>query len=139
MKWIKYIQYIFLAISVATLAYLVFTMTQGTVDAGVDIMLKWAYFSLAACVIVALVFPIADLFTNPKGAIKTLVYLVACVAIIGGCYMMSSAEPVVNSAGGFFEDPFTLKVTDTGLYTAYIAMALSIVAAIGSEIAAALK
>ena len=29
MKWIKYIQYLFVAISVATLAYLVFSMTQG--------------------------------------------------------------------------------------------------------------
>ncbi len=139
MKWIKYIQYLFVAISVATLAYLVFSMTQGNEAAGVDIMLKWAYVSLAVAIIVSLVFPIANLFSNPKGAGKTLLYLLACVVIIGGCYMMSSTEPVVNSAGGFFEDPFTLKITDTGLYTAYITLVITAVAAIGSEIFAALK
>ena len=139
MKWIKYVEGALLGISVITLIYFLVTMVQGTEDAGVDIMLKWAYVMLAVCVLVAIIFPVVDMFTSPKGAGKTLLYFVGFVAIIGVCYLLSSAEPVVNSAGGFFEDPFTLKLTDTGLYTAYIALAITIIVAIGSEIAAALK
>ncbi len=139
MKYIKYIKYLFLLISVLTLVYFIISGVAGNTETGADVMLKWAYVSLALTVLATIIFPLINLFTNPKGAVRSLVGLVVVLIVIGVCYALSSAEPVVDSSGGFFENPVTLKLSDTGLYAAYIAMAATVLIAIVGEIINAFK
>ena len=79
------------------------------------------------------------MITNPKAAIKALIGLVVAAAIVGGCYALSSAAPVPNSAGGFFEDAFELRFTDTILYIAYLALGGCVLSILAGTVKNAIK
>ncbi len=133
MKKLSIIQYVLIAISVITVAlYFV-----GASD--VDLMLIWGYILLGIAVAAVIILPLLNLVKNPKGAVRSLVGLAIVVVLAGICYALSSDTPVVNSAGGFFEDSTVLKISDTGLYLTYIALAVAILVAIGGEIRNAFK
>ena len=87
----------------------------------------------------ALISPVKNLFTSPKAALTTLIGLIVVALIIGGAWMLSSAAPVPNSAGGFFEDAFELKFTDTLIYVTYLVGGVSLLAILAGEIRNAIK
>lgn len=136
MKNIKYIKYAFLLISVLTLLYFV---VSPNVETAVSVMLRWAYISLGLTVLVTILFPLVNLITNPRGAMRSLIGLGIVVVVIAVCYALSSTTPVPNSAGGFFEDAAVLKLSDTGLYAGYVALAATVLVVIGGEIRNAFK
>ncbi|MBE5034547.1 hypothetical protein [Gallalistipes aquisgranensis] len=133
MKNLSIIQYILIAISVITVA--MYFLGLGDVDP----MLIWGYILLGIAVAAVIILPLFNLVKNPKGAVRSLVGLGIVVVLAAICYALSSDAPVVNSAGGFFEDSAVLKISDTGLYLTYIALAVAILAAIGGEIRNAFK
>ncbi len=133
MKNLSIIQYILIAISVITVA--MYFLGLGDVDQ----MLIWGYILLGIEVAAVIILPLFNLVKNPKGAVRSLVGLGIVVVLAAICYALSSDAPVVNSAGGFFEDSAVLKISDTGLYLTYIALAVAILAAIGGEIRNAFK
>lgn len=130
MKSLNLVKYLFLAIGAATL----FTLFFMNEDAAAGIMLTWAYILLGLTVVVTLLMPLINLAKNPKGAVRSLVGLAIVVVVLGVCYAMSSDAPIVNSAGGYFDNPAELKLSDTGLYAAYFAMAATILVVIYGEI-----
>ena len=133
MKNLSIIQYILIAISVITVA--MYFLGLGDVYP----MLIWGYILLGIAVAAVIILPLFNLVKNPKGAVRSLVGLGIVVVLAAICYALSSDAPVVNSAGGFFEDSAVLKISDTGLYLTYIALAVAILAAIGGEIRNAFK
>ena len=133
MKNLSIIQYILIAISVITVA--MYFLGLGDVDP----MLIWGYILLGIAVAAVIILPLFNLVKNPKGAVRSLVGLGIVVVLAAICYALSSDAPVVNSAGGFFEDSAVLKISDTGLYLTYIALAVAILAAIRGEIRNAFK
>ena len=142
MKWVKYVEYVLFAITIVCLASLFFlpkVAHMGDMHADCEWILWWLYGIVAIGIVAALLSPIKNMITNPKAALKTLIGLVVAVAVIGGCYALSSAAPVPNSAGGFFEDVFDLKFTDTVLYLAYLAAGVSILSILVGEIRNAIK
>lgn len=142
MKWIKYVQYVLFALSIVAFASLFFLPQmeyKGEMHAETDMFLWWAYAILVIGIIAALISPIKNLFSSPKSAITALIGLVVAAAVIGGCYALSSAAPVPNSAGGFFEDAFELKFTDTVLYIAYLALGASVISILFGEVKNLLK
>lgn len=136
MKWVKYVEYVLFAITIVCFASLFFlpkVSHMGDMHANCEWMMLWMYGIVIIGIIAALISPIKNMITNPKSALKTLIGLVVAAAIIGGCFALSNATPVPNSAGGFFEDVFELRFTDTILYIAYLALGgcvLSILAGI---------
>ncbi len=142
MKWIKYVEYALFAISVVVFASLFFlpqVQHMGDMHANCEWMLWWVYGIVGIGIVAALISPVKNLFTTPKAAVKALVGLVVAAVVIGGCYALSSATPVPNSAGGFFENPFDLKFTDTMLYLVYLALGISVVAILAGEVRNAIK
>lgn len=142
MKWIKYVQYVLFAVSIVAFASLFFLPQmeyKGEMHAQTDWMLWWAYAILVIGIIAALISPIKNLFSSPKSALTALIGLVVAAAVIGGCYALSSAAPVPNSAGGFFEDAFELKFTDTVLFVGYLALAGGVISILVGEIRNILK
>ena len=133
MKNLSIIQYILIAISVITVA--MYFLGLGDVDP----MLIWGYILRGIAVAAVIILPLFNLVKNPKGAVRSLVGLGIVVVLAAICYALSSDAPVVNSAGGFFEDSAVLKISDTGLYLTYIALAVAILAAIVGEIRNAFK
>lgn len=142
MKWVKYVEYVLFAITIVCFASLFFLPKvehMGDIHANCEWMLWWMYGIVIIGIIAALISPIKNMITNPKAAIKALIGLVVAVAIVGGCYALSSAAPVPNSAGGFFEDAFELRFTDTVLYIAYLALGGCVLAILAGTVKNAIK
>ena len=142
MKWVKYVEYVIFAITIVCFASLFFLPEvehMGDMHANCEWMLWWMYGIVIIGIIAALISPIKNMITNPKAAIKALIGLVVAVASIGGCYALSSAAPVPNSAGGFFENVFDLRFTDTMLYLAYLALGGGVLAILAGSFRSAIK
>ena len=142
MKWVKYVEYVLFAISIVCFASLFFlpqVQHMGDMHADCEWILWWMYGIVGIGIVAALASPVKNLFTSPKAAIKALVGLVVAAAVIGGCYALSSAAPVPNSAGGFFEDVFELRFTDTVIYLTYLVAGVSILSILAGEIRNAIK
>ena len=142
MKWDKYVEYVLFAITIVCFASLFFlpqVQHMGDMYADVEWMMMLTYAIVGIGIVCALISPIKNLFSSPKAALKALIGLVVPAAVVFGCYALSSAAPVPNSAGGFFENAFDLKFTDTMLYLTYLVGGVSIVAIIAGEIRNAIK
>lgn len=127
MKYLSIIRYVLLTISVLT----VLLYFAGASD--VDLMLNWAYILLGLTVAVSLIFPVVNIIQNPKGAMGTLIGLAVVAIVVGICYSFASDATIVTAVKTF-DNPLELKLSDTGLYAAYIALASAILAAIGGEV-----
>lgn len=98
-----------------------------------DLLLYWSYALLFITIAVLIVFAIVgfvnNLKINPKGALRSLLVLVAMVALLGITYSIGSGE-LLNIPGyeGSDNNPTTLKVTDMWIYSMYFMLAISIVA-----------
>ena len=142
MKWVKYVEYALFAITIVCFASLFFLPKvehMGDMHANCEWMMWWMYGIVIIGIIAALISPVKNMITNPKAAIKALIGLVVAVVIVGGCYALSSAAPVPNSAGGFFEDAFELRFTDTVLYIAYLALGGCVLAILAGTVKNAIK
>ena len=151
-KYVKYLSYLLLLLGVGVFAYFVIasvmfpeTSTEfpvGTVGSamGVDVMLIYAYIIFAIALVLAIVFPLINIISNPKGAMRTLVGLVVMIVIFGISYLCSSDTPVPNpAANGYFDNPVTLRLTDVGLYAGYAMFALTLLVILWGEIRSAFK
>ncbi len=86
-----------------------------------DVVLQWAKVLFFATTGLSLLFPIIQLVTNPKGAVKGLAGLVVLGLIILISYSLSDGT-LLDLPGSTIEDnnPATLRFADTVLYTMYI-------------------
>lgn len=134
MKYLSYIKYLFLAISVVIMA-----LFAAGIGDGVDYMLYWAYVLLGLCIAAVIILPLMQVIENPKGAVGSLLGFAAVAVVVGVSYALSTDVPVVNSAGGMFENPFELRLSDTGLYTTYFTLAATILVSVGGEVRNMLK
>ncbi len=98
-----------------------------------DLMLYWAYALLAITIVVLVLFAIIgfvqNLKLNRKGAISSLLTLVALAALLGITYSIGSGELLhIPGYEGADNNPTTLKMTDMWIYSMYIMLVISIVA-----------
>ena len=79
---------------------------------------------------------------NPAGIKKTLASVAIIVVVVGAAvaYALSNAGLAIrNSAGGVFDDPFELVITESSIIVTYVAFVATVIAAVFSEIRNALK
>lgn len=100
-----------------------------------DELIWWAYILLGITIILALVFPIGRLLTNPKQAVKTLIAVVGICLLVLIAYSMSDGT-IMNLPGYDGPDNVegTLKFADTILFTMYFLGIGAILAIIVTEI-----
>ena len=128
-KALSLLKYILLAIGLITV---ILVIVRG--DAGVGTMLTWGYVLLGIGVLAAVLFPLFNLAQNPKGAMSNLMGLGVVVVILVIAYALSSGEPIRLATGEMYEDAGSLKLTDTGLYTTYVALVGAVLVAVLGEI-----
>ena len=94
-----------------------------------DQIMWWTYALLGLSVAVAIVFPLYQLFTNPKQAVRTLILAAGAAIIVFIAYSLADGT-IMNIPGytGPDNNPETLKFTDMIIYVMYIAS----IAALGS-------
>lgn len=127
-KLLSLLKYVLLAISVVMI---ILVMVNG--EDAVSGILRWAYVLLGLAIAASVLFPLFNLAQNPKGALRTIVGLGVVALIVGIAWAMSSDEAIVTAVDTF-DKSFDLKITDTGLYTAYFALGAAVVVSVIGEI-----
>lgn len=102
--------------------------------------LSWAYILFFAAAAITIIFSVINIVINPKGIKKGIIALVGAVVIIIIAYLMADDTvlemPYFTGKGN---DPTTLKWVDTGMFTAYILVALAFLAIIWSSVSRIFK
>ncbi|MBR6001689.1 MAG: hypothetical protein IK045_02380 [Bacteroidales bacterium] len=128
------------ALLVASVVILLVAWLGGFSDAGVNLLLGWAYGMLGlaiAAIICVGIFITAT--THPKNLIK-LCIVVAGVAVIALlCWVLAKGNPAVGYTGAVPPSQGTLKLTDAVLNLTYLVGGAAIVAIIFSEIYSAIR
>lgn len=151
-KYIKYLSYVLLLLGVGVFVYFVVASVLypepatefpvGTVGnaMGVNVMLIYAYVVFAVALVLAIMFPLINIISNPKGAMRTLIGVVAMLVIFFVSYLLSSDAPVPNpAANGYLTNSAVLKLTDVGLYAGYAIFVIAILVILWGEIRSAVK
>lgn len=100
-----------------------------------DVLLHWAKALFFVTAGLSLLFPIIQLVTNPKGAVKGLAGLVGLGLIILIAYSLSDAT-LLNLPGytGADNNPASLQFADTVLYTMYILGIGTVLSIVATEV-----
>ena len=131
-KYAKWLFYVLMIVTAGVLALFYFVGYDNTtmVAAGpardpqyLDVLMYWMY-ALLALGIVCVLFSTGKQFfsmlrTEPKAAVKGVLYLVLLVALFAGAYAISSDEPIAINGKAFTESG-VLKFTDVCIYVQYV-------------------
>lgn len=139
----SYIFYILMAITafVLVMFYCVGYDNMSSVTGGAfvtdpeytDLLMYWMYVLMAVGIVLVVVFGcaqfVANIKTDPKGAVKSVGAVVAMVALFVAAYAVSSDAPIlINNTA--FEDKNILVLADVCIYVQYVLFTVCLAAAI---------
>ena len=130
------------ALFVITLALVGWAVVSGGAEVAISWNLLWGYALLVAAIVSVICAAIKGTITNPAGLKNTLIAVAIVVVVIGaalGVALSHDGLVVPNSAGGVFDDPFELAISETGIIVTYIVAAATILVTIISEVRNVLK
>ena len=98
-----------------------------------DLLMYWMYVLMAVGIVLVVVFGctqfVANIKTDPKGAVKSVGAVVAMVALFVAAYAVSSDAPIlINNTA--FEDKNVLVLADVCIYVQYVLLTVCLAAAI---------
>ncbi len=131
MKYLSILRYVLLVVSVLVVAVPFATMTGD--QPSVDAMLNFAYAILGATAVLAVLLPALNLAKNPAGAVRSLLGLAVVAVVFGVAYAMSDSTPVVT-VSDTYDNVLELRLSDTGLFATYFAMATTVVSIAALEV-----
>lgn len=94
--------------------------------------LNWSYLLLLIAAVLALIFPIISIFSNPKKLKGTLIGLLVIVVFVGIAYLLASDVPVPSKEEAAAS---TLRIVDTGFIMLYVLLAVAVLGLLVSTIA----
>ncbi len=98
-----------------------------------------AYIALALCILMALLFPIFNIISNPKVLVKSLIGLAVIVAVGFLIYSMSSNELTKLQLMDYKITETTSRQVGAALYGTYLIGALSVLAILYAELSSFFK
>jgi glucan phosphoethanolaminetransferase (alkaline phosphatase superfamily) len=101
-------------------------------------IIMWCYALAIIAAAAAIIFPMFNIFTNPKGARSVLVG-VAALAIVAGISYGVAGDEVLKSYHTYGTTPAESKLVSTGLILFYLLAGGAIIAAIYSEVSKIFK
>jgi len=138
----KMLNMVLVALFVITLAFVGWAVISGGSEVAISWNLMWGYALLVAAVVSVLCAAIKGTITHPAGLKGTLIAVVIVIAVVGaalGVALSHNGLVVPNSAGGVFDDPFELAISETGIVVTYIVAAAAILVTVVGEVRNALK
>lgn len=98
-----------------------------------DLLMYWIYVLMVVGIVLVVVFGfaqfVANIKTDPKGAVKSIGSIAAMVVLFVAAYAVSSDAPIlINNT--LFEDKGTLVLADVCIYVQYVLFSVCLVAAI---------
>ena len=125
-----------------TLALVGWAVWSGGSEVAVSWNLLWGYTLLAAAIVGVLVAALKGTITNPAGLKKTMLAVVLVVVVLGAAIAYALGHDgltIPNSAGGVFDDPFELVVSEAGLIVTYVVAASALLITLYAEVRNAIK
>ena len=130
------------ALFVITLALVGWAVVSGGAEVAISWNLMWGYALLVVAIVSVICAAIKGTITNPAGLKNTLIAVVLVVVVVGaalGIALSHDGLTIPNSAGGVFDNPFDLAISETGIIVTYIVAAAAILVTIAGEVRNALK
>ena len=137
------------AISVIVFALFLFggselDMKDNKVYAYTDVLIYWTYALGILSVVTVLFFVvkdfIAELAESPSAALKKIAGPIALIVLLLVTYAIGDTTPLkLNEEAQRFNAPFWLKFSDMWIYSVYVLLFLTIVAAIAGAVKSALN
>ena len=127
---------------VITLALVGWAIISGGSEVAISWNLIWGYTLLVAAIVSVICAAIKGTITNPAGLKNTLIAVAIVVVVVGaalGVALSHDGLVIPNSAGGVFDKPFELAISETGIIVTYIVAAAAILVTIVGEVRNALK
>lgn len=95
-----------------------------------DLLMYWMYALVAAGIVIVVLFVIAQFFAtlknNPRSAIKSVLGIIAIVALFVVANVLADTTPIKMADGALFEDEFNLRLSDVCIYVQYVLLAVSV-------------
>lgn len=133
---------VLVALFVITLAFVGWAVISGGSDLAISWNLMWGYTLLVAAIVSVICASIKGTITHPAGLKNTLIAVAIVIVVVGaalGVALSHKGLVVPNSAGGVFDNPFDLAISETGIIVTYIVAAAAILVTIVGEVRNALK
>ena len=130
------------ALFAVTLALVGWAVVSGGSEVAINWNLIWGYVLLVAASVGVLCAAIKGTITNPAGLKNTLIAAVIVIVVVGaalGVALSHDGLVVPNSAGGVFDNPFELVISETGIVVTYVVAAAAVLVTIVGEVRNVLK
>ena len=127
---------------VVTLALVGWAVVSGGSEVTISWNLLWGYALLVVAVVSVICAAIKGTITHPAGLKNTLIATAIVVVVVGialGVALSHDGLVIPNSAGGVFDNPFDLVISEAGIIVTYIVSAATILVTIVGEVRNALK
>ena len=138
----KKLNMLMVGLFVVTLALVAWAMISGGSEVAISWNLIWGYALLVTAVVSVIWAAIKGTITHPAGLKNTLIAVGIVVVVVGvalGISLSHDGLVVPNSAGGVFDDPFELVISETGILVTYVVAAATLLVTIYGEVRNALK
>ena len=138
----KKLNILMVGLFVITLALVGWAIISGGSEVAISWNLIWGYTLLVAAIVSVICAAIKGTITNPAGLKNTLIAVAIVVVVVGaalGVALSHDGLVIPNSAGGVFDKPFELAISETGIIVTYIVAVAAIVVTIAGEVRNALK
>ena len=125
-----------------TLALVLWAVVSGGSEVAISWNLLWGYALLVTAVVCVLWAAIKGTITHPAGLKNTLIAVAIVVVVVGaalGYALSHDGLTIPNSAGGVFDDPFELVISETGILVTYVVAAATLIVTLVGEVRNALK
>ena len=112
-------------------------VVSGGDEGAISWNLVWGYALLVGAIVSVLLSAIKGTITNPAGLKKTMLAIVLVVVVVGAALFIALGHDgivIPNSAGGVFDDPFELVISEVGILVTYVVAAASIIVTLYTEV-----
>ena len=120
-----------------TAAMVGWAVVSGGNEVAISWNLVWGYALLVVAIVSVLISAIKGTITHPAGLKQTLLAVVLVIVIVGASLFIALGHDgivIPNSAGGVFDDPFELVISEVGLLVTYVVAAASILVTLYTEV-----
>ena len=125
-----------------TLALVAWAVVSGGSEVAISWNLIWGYALLVGAVVSVLWAALKGLVADPAGVKKTLLAVALVVVIVGaalGIALSHKGLVIPNSAGGVFDNPFELVISEVGILVTYVVAAAALLVTLYAEVRNLLK
>ena len=138
----KILNILMISLFAVTLALVAWAVVSGGSEVAISWNLMWGYALLVGAVLSVLWAALKGLIADPAGVKKTLLAVVLVVVVVGaalGIALSHKGLVIPNSAGGVFDNPFELVISEVGILVTYVVAAAALLVTLYAEVRNLLK